>query len=222
LAFLTTLQPIILFWLIQEGVTSVDPAISKPFHDIGPLSIQPDSGDYNDLAAWTGIALDSPPCQKDGHANPRFPLYLQSYNASAMQDAWTLFSSQVKGDSPFNGSIFMFEGYPTQAVRAAAADNSTAFAFRDANLLTAPLITYEPAGPDLDQKAKDLGERLRNVLFKASGDAEMRVYVNYAYGDENAKEWYGAEAWRQRRLAALKHKYDPQGRFSFFAPVTQG
>jgi hypothetical protein len=50
----------------------------------------------------------------------------------------------------------------------------------------------------------------------------MRVYVNYAYGDENAKEWYGAEAWRQQRLSALKKKYDPQRKFSFFAPVTQG
>lgn len=214
-------KPIILFWLIQEGVTTVDPVVSKPFHDIGPLSIEPGTGDYNDLAGWTGISIDSPPCQKDGHVNPRFPLYLQSYNVSAMEDAYNLFASQIKGDSPFNGSIFMFEGYSTQGVRATDS-NSTAFAFRDANLLSAPLITYEPAGSDIDQRAKDLGDGLRDILFKASGEEEMRVYVNYAYGDENAKEWYGAEAWRQQRLSALKKKYDPQRKFSFFAPVTQG
>ncbi|KAB5577893.1 hypothetical protein GE09DRAFT_1021750 [Coniochaeta sp. 2T2.1] len=213
-------NPIILFWLIQEGVKTVDPAISKPFHDIGPLSITPDSGDYNDLAAWTGIALDSPPCQKDGHVNPRFPLYLQSYNASAMQEAWQLFAASVGAGSPFNGSLFMFEGYSTEAVRAID-DKSAAFAFRDANLLSAPLITYSPAGSELDKKAQDLGDSLRNILFKASGETDMRVYVNYAYGDESPNNWYGADAWRQQKLSALKKKYDPKGAFSFFGPVAQ-
>jgi hypothetical protein len=183
------------------------------------LSITPDNGTYNDLAAWTGIALDSPPCQKDGHVNPRFPLYLDEYNVTAMEAAWSIFSSAVSS-GPFTGSLFMFEGYSTQGVRAVD-DASAAFAFRDANVLSAPLITYEPAGPALDAKAKALGDELRDVLFQGSGQKEMRTYVNYAYGDENSKEWYGAEQWRQDRLASLKKKYDPNGRFIYFAPIGQ-
>ncbi|KAJ4176214.1 hypothetical protein NW755_014541 [Fusarium falciforme] len=174
-------NPIILFWIIPEGVRAVDPAITKPFHDIRPLSIEPVAGDYNDL--------------KDGHVSPRFPLYLQSYNVPAMEKAYKLFTSEIGGDSPFNGSLFMFESYSTQGVRDIDG-KSTAFAFRDANLLIAPLITYKPAGPNIDKRAADLGVGLRNILHKASGKEEIYVYMNYAFGDKNAKQWYGSEAWR--------------------------
>ncbi|RBA11834.1 hypothetical protein FPRO05_14186 [Fusarium proliferatum] len=84
-------KPIILFWIIQERVGTVDPAATKLFHDIGPLSIEAVAGDYNDMAGWTGISLSSPPCQKDGHVNPQFPLHLQSYNVPAMEKAYKLF-----------------------------------------------------------------------------------------------------------------------------------
>lgn len=211
-------NPIILFWIIQEGVKSIDPIYSKPFHDIGPIVIQPDSGDYRDLAKWTGIALDSPPCQKAGLVNPRFPLYLETYNVPAMREAYDLFASSIGSDSPFFNSLFLFEGYSNEGVKAIDSKSSV-FAFRDENLLTAPLITYKPAGADLDKKARDLGEKLRNILFQASGKQAMGSYVNYAYGDETPKNWYGSEQWRQDRLTGLKKKYDPKSKFSFFGPV---
>ncbi|KAF7550906.1 hypothetical protein G7Z17_g5399 [Cylindrodendrum hubeiense] len=211
-------NPIILFYLIQEGVTAVDAAITKPFHDIGPLSIEPVAGDYRDLAGWTGIALDSPPCQKDGLVNPRFPIYLESYNVAAIMEAYDLFSTETNGNSPFNASLFMLEGYSTQGIQAIDA-NSAAFAFRDQHLLLAPLITYKPAGADLDTKAAALGGKLRTIIHEASGQAEMGVYVNYAFGDEKPKNWYGSAQWRQNRLKALKKKYDPKGKFSFFGPI---
>ncbi len=135
-----------------------------------------------------------------------------------MEEAYKLFASETGGDSPFNGSLFMFEGYSTQGVRDTDS-KSTAFAFRDANLLSAPLITYKPAGSDIDKRAADLGDNLRTILHAASGEEEMRVYVNYAFGDENVKQWYGVETWRQQKLRGLKKKYDPKGMFSFFGPV---
>ncbi|KAJ4127447.1 hypothetical protein NW754_007775 [Fusarium falciforme] len=112
-----------------------------------------------------------------------------------MEKAYKLFTSEIGGDSPFNGSLFMFESYSTQGVRDIDG-KSTAFAFRDANLLIAPLITYKPAGPNIDKRAADLGVGLRNILHKASGKEEIYVYMNYAFGDKNAKQWYGSEAWR--------------------------
>jgi hypothetical protein len=176
------------------------------------------SGTYKDLAGWTGIATTSPPCQKAGLANPRFPIYLQSYNVAAQKKAYQVFASATQGSSPFGGSLFMFEGYPLQGVQAIDSKTS-AFAFRDAHLLSAPLITYKPAGADLDKKAQDLGNQLRDILYQASGLSTVRSYVNYAYGNENPKSWYGSEQWRQDRLAALKKKYDPAGKFSFFGPI---
>ncbi|KAK7421591.1 hypothetical protein QQX98_002058 [Neonectria punicea] len=211
-------NPIILFYIIQEGVTAVDAAITKPFHDIGPLSIEPVTGDYRDLAGWTGIALDSPPCQKDGLVNPRFPIYLESYNVAAIKEAYDLFSTETNGDSPFNASLFMLEGYSTQGI-AAIADDSAAFAFRDQHLLLAPLITYKPVDAALDEKAAALGGKLRSIIHEASEKADMGVYVNYAFGDEAPENWYGSAQWRQDRLKALKTKYDPTGKFSFFGPI---
>lgn len=205
-------------YIIQEGVDVVDSAYTQPFIDLGPLSQDPVGGTYNDLAAWTEIALSSAPCQKAGLVNPRFPIYLQTYNVSAQKTAYDQFADAVNASSPFNASIFMFEGYSMQGVQAIESD-STAFAFRSENILAAPLITYAPAGSALDQAAAQLGEQLRQVLHAASGRPHVRAYVNYAYGDETPEQWYGSEQWRQSRLQALKQKYDPHGRFSFYAPI---
>lgn len=191
---------------------------TQPFHDIGPASAEPASGTYRDLAAWTGIDLAAPPCQKAGLANPRFPIYLPSYNATAQRQAYDLFASATRAPSPFRNSLFMFEGYSTQGVRAVDGE-AAAYAFRDDNLLAAPLVQYAPAGPARDAQAKKLGNQLRQMLYQGSGRGELHAYVNYAYGDETPRQWYGYEGWRRERLAALKRKYDGKGRFSFYAPI---
>lgn len=97
--------------------------------------------------------------------------------------------------------------------------NSAAFAFRSENILSAPLITYKSTGSTIDRQAKSLGDQLRQILYKGSGLSNIRAYVNYAYGDESSQELYGAESWRQKKLQALKSKYDPHGKFSFYAPI---
>ncbi|EFR04908.1 FAD binding domain-containing protein [Nannizzia gypsea CBS 118893] len=211
-------NPVIIVYLIQEGVSTVDSAITNPFHDINPISAVPDSGTYKDLGRWTGIALDSPPCQKTGASNPRFPIYLQSFNVSAMKQAYTLYAAETNIAGPFHNSIFMFEGYSTQGVKAVDAA-STAYAFRGDNHLAAPLISYDSTGSDLDNKAVALGQKLRDILLKGSGRSELHTYVNYAFGSETPQQWYGYEQWRQDKLKALKQKYDPNGKFSFYAPV---
>lgn len=211
-------KPVIIFYIIQEGVTTVDSAYTQPFHDIGPLSIQPASGTYTDLASWTGIANNQPPCQKGALANPRFPIYLQSYNVDAQTKAYNVFANAVRGTSAFNNSIFMFEGYSMEGVQAIPS-GSSAFAFRSENILAAPLINYLPAGSTLDSQVANLGNQLRDILRDGTGMDDFRAYVNYAYGDESLQELYGCESWRQNRLKALKTKYDPTGKFSFYAPI---
>lgn len=211
-------NPVIVFYIIQEGVKAVDSIYTKPFHDLGPISATAQSGTYKDLAGWTSIAVDSPPCQKLGYANPRFPIYLEQYNVSAQKKAWDIYAPAVRGSSAFNNSIFMFEGYSVEGVHAIPAESS-AFAFRSENLLAAPMINYLPAGPALERKAADLGNQLRDILSEGTGRKDFRAYINYAYGTETFQQIYGSEKWRQQRLRDLKHKYDPQGKFSFYAPI---
>lgn len=206
-------------YIIQEGVDAVDPKYTQPFHDLGPLVIQPQSGTYKDLAAWTGIALASPPCQDFGFNNPRFPIYTKSYNTTAQKLAYDAYAAAVSGtDSPYYNSIFMFEDYPSGGVRARSVASS-AFGFRQDLILSAPLIIYAPNGTARDTAVNQLGNKLRGILQQGTGSSELHTYVNYAYGTEGPRSWYGYEQWRQDRLLALKRKYDPKGVFSFYAPV---
>ncbi|OOF93992.1 hypothetical protein ASPCADRAFT_209242 [Aspergillus carbonarius ITEM 5010] len=211
-------NPVIVFYIIQEGVTTVDSTYTEPFHKIGPLAVEPNSGTYKDLAAWTEVAVTSAPCQKMGMANPRYPIYMESYNVAAQQKAWAVYANATRGSSAFNNSIFMFEGYSVEGVHDIDS-RSSAFAFRSENLLAAPLINYYPNGTELDRRAANLGQELRNILFKGTGRDDIRAYVNYAHGDETPQQLYGSEKWRQQRLRALKAKYDPTGKFSYYAPI---
>jgi len=206
-------------YIIQEGVTVVDQKYTKPFYDIGPLVSTPQSGTYKDLAAWTGIALESPPCQDFGFNNPRFPIYFKQYNIAAQRKAYDVYSAAISGaDNPYTNSIFMFEDYATGGVR--AKDNSaSAFGFRNDLILAAPLIIYAPTDAARDAEVKALGEKLREIVRAGTGSSELHTYVNYAYGTEGPKSWYGYEASRQNKLKALKKKYDPKGKFSFYAPI---
>ncbi|KAI0383382.1 FAD binding domain-containing protein [Hypomontagnella monticulosa] len=212
-------KPVIAMYIIQEGVDVVDPAYTAPFYSIGPIINSSVSGDYRDLAAWTGISVDATPCQKTGNANPRFPIYLKSYNPAAQKEVYELFrQATTNASTPFSNALFMFEGYSQQGVKAVG-DDATAFAYRSDNLLVAPLLTYTPAGPELDQTALELGNKIRQVLFEGSGESTLNTYVNYAYGDETPTSWYGSDAGRQNRLKAVKQSYDPKGKFSFYGPI---
>lgn len=211
-------RPIVIMYILQEAVTTVDPAYTQPFYDIGPIAAIPNAGSYLDLASWTGIADTSPPCQKSGTSNPRFPIYLDTYNPEAMEQAYGMFADRAGPSTVFNNSIFMFEAYATQGVKAIG-DAASAFAHRSANLLTAPLISYTPKGDALDVEAAELGNALRTLLHQATGQEEYGSYVNYAYGNEGPKSWYGKESWRHKKLKSLKNKYDPSGKFSYFGPV---
>ncbi|KAK0702342.1 hypothetical protein B0H67DRAFT_676573, partial [Lasiosphaeris hirsuta] len=128
----------------------------KPFHDLKPFSIEPLSGSYLDLLGWAQMAHAAPSCQKTGLANPRFPIYLQSYHATAQKQLYDHFSSATRGSSPFNNSLCMVEGYSMQGVQRVDS-STTAFAFRKDSLLVASLVQYSSAGPERDEQTKQLG-----------------------------------------------------------------
>ncbi|KAK4172529.1 hypothetical protein QBC36DRAFT_337676 [Triangularia setosa] len=210
--------PVIEFYIIQEGVTAVDTAYTAPFISLGPISVTNNTGTYKDVSSWVGISLDGPPCQKTGAANPRFPLYLEQYNPSAMATLYGAFKDGTNSSSPFANSLFMFEGYSMQGVKAIDSA-STAYAFREDNLLTAPLVQYTPGSAALDAQAQAFGNQLRDILHAGSGRSQKHTYVNYAYGDETKQEMYGHESWRSAKLTTLKDKYDQRRVFNFYAPV---
>jgi hypothetical protein len=65
--------------------------------------------------------------------------------------------------------------------------------------------------------AMKTGKQVREILVNGSGSKQVEAYINYAVGDETVPEVYGASATRLRKL---KKQYDPQGKFSFFEPIS--
>lgn len=74
-----------MFFILQEGASIVDPVYTRLFHDLGPLVTGACGGSYPDPdpATWTGDSNKSPPCQKAGLVNMRFPIDLQMHDTGA-------------------------------------------------------------------------------------------------------------------------------------------
>ncbi|RYN15884.1 hypothetical protein AA0119_g12806 [Alternaria tenuissima] len=83
---------------------------------------------------------------------------------------------------------------PPRAVHIGVRDRSneaTAFGFRDAHTLAAPLIIYNSIGKAQDNAVRKLGNQLRDIIREGTGSEELHTYVNYAYGNEGPEAWYG-------------------------------
>ncbi|KAF2744124.1 hypothetical protein M011DRAFT_480200 [Sporormia fimetaria CBS 119925] len=90
-------ERVFVLYIIQEGVAVVDSKYTQAFYNIGPLKATPKSSTYHDLARWTGIGLESPPCQDFGLNNPRFSIYTKSYNTTAQRAAYDVWAAAIGG-----------------------------------------------------------------------------------------------------------------------------
>lgn len=217
-SILTCSQPAIFFYLLQEGADTIDDTFVNPFLALEPVATFAGSGDYPNLPGWIGWGNAAATCQNSGLANTRFPIELQTYDITAQRQVYDLLSSTLNQTPALNRSIVLFEGYSQQAVKATPREDS-AYPFRGSNLLVSPVIRFIENGEELANKAISSGESLRNILHEASGLKSKRTYVNYAFGTESVDNMYGDELWRQERLLKLKKKYDPSGKFNFYAPI---
>ncbi|KAG6362865.1 hypothetical protein INS49_007960 [Diaporthe citri] len=214
----TSDKPLLMFYILQEGVTTVSSQYTAPFDALEPTTTNAASGSYTDIPTWTAMSLDDIICQDAGTAGLRFPVDLEVYNVTALQNAYNLFATATQETPALNGSIFLFEGYTLQGVQSVPHE-STAVSYRGDRLLVAPVLVFEPDGGALDTKAISVGQEIRDAIREGTGQDEFHAYVNYAFGTETNQEIYGYEQWRQDRLLALKDKYDPKRRFSFYAPI---
>lgn len=57
---------------------------------------RPNLGTYKDLAHLTSIADVSPLSQEMGMANPRFPIYIETYGTPDQKKAWDIYASAMR------------------------------------------------------------------------------------------------------------------------------
>ncbi|KAK4113175.1 FAD-binding domain-containing protein [Canariomyces notabilis] len=203
--------------LIHAGDPTQLESCAAPFRALGPSEEQLHANvAYPELFRLNGQAESSSPCAK-GMYRQALPVYLKSYSITAMRKVHDIFTDITsRYPSIASDSTVLIEGYSQQAVTSVPA-NSTAKPFRDYPLLLAPLLSYRDPSYSNDMIAAS--REVRRVLVEGSGEGRLNAYVNYASGDESLPELYGHEPWRLEKLRRLKAKYDPQGRFNFYAPI---
>ncbi|KAL3467814.1 hypothetical protein BJX64DRAFT_299098 [Aspergillus heterothallicus] len=213
-------NPIIMSHFLRGGVSEIEPEIIQPFRELSGGSMANATGLLTDLPTWIGTDLNGRGCSRDGN-KIRFPIGFSRYNAQAQREFFDAFAKGTAAGSPLNSSLVLLEQYSVQGVQAIP-EESTAFPHRQDDLLISPNIQYaSPADAETEHQAKVLGDTLRAILLNGTASNELRAYVNYAAGNEGPKSWYGYEPWRQERLSKLKRKYDPEGKFSYYAPIPQ-
>ncbi|RAL14899.1 FAD-binding oxidoreductase [Aspergillus homomorphus CBS 101889] len=217
-ASVDAVNPVIQLSVLQENVSRVDPVYTDAFRNINPISVPSGSGTYKDVARWIRFDFSNPTyCTAKNVSALHFPVGLPSWNTTTQRMVYDAFTNLTAGNSPFRASEFMLEGFPLQGVKAIPT-SSTAYPHREDNVIGYPLIFYR-ANTSLDHTAIEAGEAIRRMLIEGSGKAELHSYVNYALGDEPPESIYGYEYWRLSKLKELKKKYDPERRFSHYAPI---
>lgn len=204
---------------MYQSPSGVPEAHTKPFLELGPLVHTTGISTLPGFAAVGMLDMDGAFCQH-GTSSVRYPMSTVNYNPSAMDEAMT---ALMNVGPEFAGSGIIFEAYSLHAVQSVAAE-STAFPDRENGLLNAAFIMWNASGLDASEnagvveRARYHGKKIRDAVVRGSG-GRLHAYVNYANGDEGLGAMYGYEEWRLQRLRGLKERYDPQGRFGWYAPI---
>lgn len=133
--FAYTTQPVIIYSIFYDGSLEEAHEYTAPIRAIETIHASSQAAPYLDLPGMSGNGDKDLACQKlSGAQIFRFPIYLNSYNVTAVREVYDAFSRMMVQEPAFNNSFFLLEGYSVQAVQKIPAD-STAFAHRDDNLL---------------------------------------------------------------------------------------
>lgn len=203
---------------MREGVEEIEPELIQPFRDLAatPAAVKT-HGLYTDIPAWINTDVNSKGCAREEN-KVRLPIGFKRYDIPAQREFFDAFAEGTAGDSQFNTSMVLIEQYSAQGVEAIHED-STAFPNREDFFLFAPVIAYNSDTEDVENEAVEFGDQLRDIVLKGTGSDNLHSYVNYAAGNEGPRAWYGWEPWRLEKLQQVKRKYDPEGKFSYYAPI---
>ena len=100
---------------------------------MGPVIVQSGVATYPELTTVIGTDNNGPSCQH-GSTVMRFPVGIKRYDPKIQRAVFDVFSAITSEIPAFNSSIFLFEGYSLQGMKAVPASN-TAYPHREDNLL---------------------------------------------------------------------------------------
>lgn len=182
-----------------------------------PVSIKASTTDITGMNAVAGAAYGTPACAKGSTSAMLFGVSLKRWNIAGLRETLSIYGTLPP---ELRNSFVLLEAWSTKGVEAVS-DDETAYPDRFNQILTSPAMYFALGNATLDNLAADFGKRMRRALFDGSGQP-LHAYVNYAHGDESLQALYGYEDWRMWRLRRLKAKYDPFGKFGYYAPISPG
>ncbi|KAI1740777.1 FAD binding domain-containing protein [Xylaria scruposa] len=173
--------------------------------DIGPLVDDTEVIPYN---TWN--AAGDFFCAR-GSRKPSYTSALQTMDPAVWRTIWNEYTSFVAANPEAINTTILVECYstPTQG------ENESSFPFRDSKCFAIAIPWY--ANASLDEEANAFGRNVRSLWQEPDGTSPPRSYINFAHGDEQLSEIYGASL---PRLQALKNKYDPDRRFNQWFPLS--
>lgn len=182
-----------------------------------PVSIRAGTTDITGMNAVAGAAYGTAACSKGSISAMLFGVSLRTWNVAGLRAMLDIYSTLPV---ELRNSFVLLEAYSTRGVEAVS-DDETAYPDRFNQVLASPAMYFQFGNTSLDNMAADFGTRMRFALLDGSGQP-LHAYVNYAHGDESLEALYGYEDWRLWRLRRLKVKYDPFGKFGYYAPIDSG
>ncbi|PYI18226.1 FAD-binding domain-containing protein [Aspergillus violaceofuscus CBS 115571] len=177
---------------------------------------------WNELYTKLFFSEDPSPCEHDlrliyGGAGLRrtdVPTFVE------YTDLFAEFAREYQGRI---AASVVFSRFPTQAVKRAAGAEDMAYAGREIETHVLFKATFVDADAAVEAGVNAWVVESREWFARTSGfespdgRGQLVLYNNYAHGDEGPEVWYGKR--NLVRLAALKRKWDPFERFSFYHPV---
>ncbi|KAF3769586.1 FAD-binding domain-containing protein [Cryphonectria parasitica EP155] len=199
------------------GATAAAPYID-PFKAFGPVASTEGQVPYDQISNVSGTGVASPLCAH-GTQRMQFSCDLLTYNVTTNREMYELYRNMTLAEPSLVATSVVFESYSLQGIKAVPG-NSTAYPHRGDNLIWSQVIAYD-YDPGLDATAIAWGEQARQLIRDGQPPGEeFNVYVNYAFGGETLESVYGYETWRLEKLRALKKEWDPQGKFSYYMPIS--
>jgi len=189
-----------------------------PFTALGPISVEDGTVPYSGIAVAQKTGINDPICAPELDRITA-TAGLQVFNITTQRQVYDLFRANIKANPALTNAYILMESYAVEAVKAVDSA-SQSFPWRDDYILMGIDIPY-PTNHSLDAPAQKWVQD--TVDLWNAGQPKWRkpsAYVNYASGNEPMEQWYGYEPWRLAKLRALKKRYDPNGRFNYYNPIT--
>ncbi|KAE9981583.1 hypothetical protein EG328_011522 [Venturia inaequalis] len=207
----TAIKPFISVNLVYAGSPTKGKTYAQLFKELNPPTDVEAILTAPELPFLSAFGANAAACAGPAYRSA-YSLYMRTLVPSSIRAAYIAYTKFIQENPNAAISIHLYEFYPHQ--RNGLKPEETAYANRGKNNILA-LVSAVYTNANVSDAANAYGETQRAAFNKveAGGYEKLRIYQNYAYGDEDPRSYYGYEKWRLEKLRNVKRRYDPNNVF---------